>query len=326
MQRAAFIAAIGAALVAVGGGAGSPLPIDRPAPEAAIFYYAWYGTPGVDGAWLHWGQGEHEPPAAIGSTYYPARGPYSSGDPVRRPRPDAGDRGGGNRHRVVSWWGPGLDRGRPASACRRGRARRRPRRRAARGAVGRPNPGHASRGADAPSAASAFATCTSTTRRTSPTRNGAPLSQASRACASSRTRRCPGKAREGRLPGALHLRRARATTGERSAGCVRAPAGWASPARRRSGPGFDASRATGEARVRERNDGRWYDHMWRRRSGRRPTSSRSRATTSGTRARRSSPCRPRRGPYATYDGAWGLTGPCARSARISTARRTGSTG
>ena len=28
------------------------------------------------------------------------------------------------------------------------------------------------------------------------------------------------------------------------------------------GPGFDARRATGDPRVRDRNDGRWYDHMW----------------------------------------------------------------
>ena len=56
-------------------------PCDRDAArEVAIFYYAWYGTPARDGAWLHWGQGGSRPPHDLGATFYPARGPYSSSD------------------------------------------------------------------------------------------------------------------------------------------------------------------------------------------------------------------------------------------------------
>ncbi|CAD5111658.1 unnamed protein product [Dimorphilus gyrociliatus] len=59
-----------------------------------IFYYPWYGTPGVDKKWLHWNHpylehwnkieqkkwptGRHSPPDDLGSTFYPKLGPYSS--------------------------------------------------------------------------------------------------------------------------------------------------------------------------------------------------------------------------------------------------------
>ena len=81
MRWATFIVAIAAALV---GGAGVAAARDRSAPavapRVAVFYYAWYGTPRLDGAWLHWSLGHNEPPQSLGSTYYPARGPYSSAD------------------------------------------------------------------------------------------------------------------------------------------------------------------------------------------------------------------------------------------------------
>ncbi len=144
MRRAAFIAAMGAALVAAGGGAGAPLPIDRPAPEAAIFYYAWYGTPDVDGAWLHWGQGQHAPPQAIGSNYYPARGPYSSSvsSVVRAQMREIAATG--IETVIVSWWGPGSVEDSRLRPVRRGARGRGPRRCAPRGAVGRAEPRPAS--------------------------------------------------------------------------------------------------------------------------------------------------------------------------------------
>ena len=46
-----------------------PREIEAPpavAPQVAVFYYAWYGTPRLDGAWLHWGQGAIEPPQGSG--------------------------------------------------------------------------------------------------------------------------------------------------------------------------------------------------------------------------------------------------------------------
>src|SRR5512138_910226 len=50
--------------------------------KVAAFYYPWYGTPQLDGKWLHWDQNGHTPPADIGSDYFPVLGPYSSNDPA----------------------------------------------------------------------------------------------------------------------------------------------------------------------------------------------------------------------------------------------------
>jgi glycoprotein endo-alpha-1,2-mannosidase len=75
--------------------------------EVAIFYYGWWGTPARDGGWGHWGQREARPPKGIASSFYPARGPYSSADPavVRAQMREIA--GAGIDSVVVSWWGPG---------------------------------------------------------------------------------------------------------------------------------------------------------------------------------------------------------------------------
>ncbi len=72
-----------------------------------IFFYPWYGTPGRDGSYQHWGQHGAIPPAEIASSFYPARGIYSSTDPavLRSQMTDiAGARIG---EVIVSWWGTG---------------------------------------------------------------------------------------------------------------------------------------------------------------------------------------------------------------------------
>jgi hypothetical protein len=50
----------------------------RGAGETSIFYYPWWGTPKLDGKYLHWNKGDRLPPEDLASTFYPARGPYSS--------------------------------------------------------------------------------------------------------------------------------------------------------------------------------------------------------------------------------------------------------
>lgn len=76
-------------------------------PTATIFYYPWYGTAARDGAYLHWQQNGRRPPLDLASHYYPARGPYSSGDPrvLRAQMRDVAR--AGIRQVVVSWWGWG---------------------------------------------------------------------------------------------------------------------------------------------------------------------------------------------------------------------------
>ncbi len=73
----------------------------------SIFYYPWYGTPQRDGSYLHWDQSGHVPPLDLASSYYPARGAYSSSDPavVRAQMRDIA--GAGIREVVSSWWGEG---------------------------------------------------------------------------------------------------------------------------------------------------------------------------------------------------------------------------
>jgi glycoprotein endo-alpha-1,2-mannosidase len=75
--------------------------------DASIFYYPWWGTKVEDGKFLHWSQYGHAPPADLASTFYPARGPYSSAAPdvVRAQMADI--RQAGVREVISSWWGWG---------------------------------------------------------------------------------------------------------------------------------------------------------------------------------------------------------------------------
>uniref|UniRef100_A0A1I8GVY9 Glycoprotein endo-alpha-1,2-mannosidase-like protein n=1 Tax=Macrostomum lignano TaxID=282301 RepID=A0A1I8GVY9_9PLAT len=96
-----------------------------------IFYYAWYGEPGTDGAWLHWNhsrlphwnaerarkfsQAGHTPPGDIGANFYPELGPYSSANISVVRRHFAQIRRSGAGTVVVSWYPPGMadENGRP---------------------------------------------------------------------------------------------------------------------------------------------------------------------------------------------------------------------
>lgn len=94
-----------------------------PLPRVTAFYYPWYGTQAADGAYLHWGQDGHTPPDDIASSYYPARGLYSSGDPAVIAQQMDEIRAAGIEQIAVSWWGRGSteDRRLPAviAAARR---------------------------------------------------------------------------------------------------------------------------------------------------------------------------------------------------------------
>jgi glycoprotein endo-alpha-1,2-mannosidase len=77
------------------------------ATPVAIFYYPWYGTPALDGRWVHWNQNEHLPPQDVYSHFFPARGPYSSGDPAVIDRQMTDIAAAGVDEVVISWWGRG---------------------------------------------------------------------------------------------------------------------------------------------------------------------------------------------------------------------------
>jgi len=78
-----------------------------PMSRVAIFFYPWYGTPAHDGSYQHWGQNGAEPPGGIASSYYPARGVYSSSDPDVLRAQLADIAGAQIRTLIVSWWGNG---------------------------------------------------------------------------------------------------------------------------------------------------------------------------------------------------------------------------
>jgi glycoprotein endo-alpha-1,2-mannosidase len=83
------------------------LPAGSCAATVSIFYYPWYGTPARDGQYAHWSQNGHSPPADIASSYYPARGVYSSSDPAVIRSQMNEIQALGIDEVVASWWGRG---------------------------------------------------------------------------------------------------------------------------------------------------------------------------------------------------------------------------
>ena len=75
--------------------------------RTSIFYYPWYGTPRHDGSFIHWQQNGAVPPSRIASSYYPARGPYSSADRLVLAAQMEEIRRAGVDQISVSWWGWG---------------------------------------------------------------------------------------------------------------------------------------------------------------------------------------------------------------------------
>jgi glycoprotein endo-alpha-1,2-mannosidase len=76
-------------------------------PKSAIFFYPWYSNVRQDGGYAHWTQGGHQPPFDLASQFFPARGAYSSADP-RVLREQMRDIAAAGVDEVVSsWWGMG---------------------------------------------------------------------------------------------------------------------------------------------------------------------------------------------------------------------------
>jgi len=83
------------------------------------------------------------------------------------------------------------------------------------------------------------------------------------------------------------------------------------------GPGFDSFRATGEMRIRPRSDGRWYDHMWSAAVRAAPDVVTITSYNEWHEGTQIEPARAAAGGlYATYEGAWGLSGARAEHAYL----------
>jgi glycoprotein endo-alpha-1,2-mannosidase len=73
-------------------------------PEISIFYYPWYGTPAHDGGWVHW---TRPATTSFASNYFPARGLYSSSDARVVQAQMREIAAAGVQEVVSSWWGWG---------------------------------------------------------------------------------------------------------------------------------------------------------------------------------------------------------------------------
>jgi hypothetical protein len=107
MRRLILPALVAVALLVAAGPAASRPGVGAPLARVTAFYYPWYGTLADDGTYLHWGQDGHAPPDNIASSYYPAEGLYSSGDPAVIAQQMAEIRAAGIDQIAVSWWGRG---------------------------------------------------------------------------------------------------------------------------------------------------------------------------------------------------------------------------
>lgn len=306
-----------AALIASGADSGIVGPALSPADgagEVAIFYYPWYGTMARDGAWQHWQQRGHAPPSQIASGWFPARGPYSSSDQavVRTQMREIAS--AGIQTVIVSWWGPGS-----AEAQRLPQVIR-----AARGAgLGvalhvEPYAGRTPAGLEAElrtlqiGGITDFYLYDSGTSADSDWRALNARLPGARIFANTAL---PGKALAGGFAGLYTYdvyiydgsSFPRVCAAARLHGLLCAPS---------VGPGYDASRATGDPRVRDRADGATYDRMWRaavRAAADVVTITSYNEWHEGTQIE---PARSVGAPYSSYDGAFGLAGREAETAYL----------
>ena len=291
-----------------------------PAPSArvGIFYYPWFATPEQDGAFAHWQQGGSVPPVTVASGFFPARGPYSSADALVLDAQMGEIAAAGIGTVITSWWGRGSreDQRLPqviAAAQAHGLAV---------AAHLEPYEGRTVAGTESDIAllrtlgVSDFYVWASGTL---PDAEWAELNARLEGVRTFANTNLAGRAAAGGFDGlytydvllfegVLFPRLCRQA---RRLGLLCAPS---------VGPGYDARRATGDARVRPRRNGATYDSMWR---GAVKAAADLVTITSYNEWHEGTQIEPARGGrrgYKCYDGAWGLRGRIAENAYLD---RTG---
>jgi hypothetical protein len=285
-----------------------------PSQRVGIFYYPWFATPQRDGAFAHWQQGGSSPPASVASGFYPARGAYSSADAVVLDAQMREIAAAGIGTVIASWWGRGSLED-----------RRLPQVIAAAGAHGLSVAAHLEpyRGRTVASTegdieqlrtlgVSDFYVWASVAL---PDSEWAELNARLSGVRTFANTNLAGRAAAGKFDGVytydvLLFKGAlfpRLCGQARKLGLLCAPS---------VGPGYDARRATRDARVRPRRNGATYDSMWQ-------GALRSRADLvtitsynewhEGTQIE---PARADRRGYQSYEGAWGLSGAAAATAYL----------
>jgi hypothetical protein len=282
--------------------------------EVAIFYYPWYGTERRDGKWQHWQQNGNRPPAQVASGWFPARGPYSSSDVtiVRAHMREIAAMG--VQTLIVSWWGAGsVEAERLPLVSRLARE-------AGLGVALHIEPFAGRTPAALETDINAFKVAGITdfyvydSTRTSDA-DWADLNQRLSGVRLFANTNLPGKARTGGFDGLYTYdvytfdgsSFPRICASARRLGLVCAPS---------VGPGYNATRATGDVRIRGRDQGRTYDRMWRaavRAGADVVTITSYNEWHEGTQIE---PARNAGSSYGSYDGAYGLSGAAAERAYL----------
>ena len=311
---------IAAALVTAGAEARGtgPMPAGRVVGDVAIFYYPWYGTPQLDGGWLHWQQHGSTPPAGIASGWYPQRGAYSSSDRRIQAAQMREIAAAGIGTVIVSWWGPGSVEDRLL-----GRVTKVARATGLRVALHlEPYPGRTPATLEpeirrfAELGITEFYVYDSTL---TPDGEWAALNAGLSGVRLYANTAMPGKAKAGGFAGLytydVHIYDGssfpRLCASARKLHLICAPS---------VGPGYDA-RAAGDGRMRPRNDGETYDGMWR--SALRAHADMVTITSynewhEGTQIE---PAADNGLQYESYDGAYGLRGKAAQRAYLDRTAR-----
>ncbi len=282
--------------------------------RSSIFYYPWYGTPRHDGSFIHWQQNGAVPPGRIASSYYPARGPYSSADRLVLAAQMEEIRRAGVDQISVSWWGWGSVEDQRLELLL---------------------PETRTHGLDVAAHLEPYGGRTAASTAADvrhlrelgikdfyvygPQDDTAENWAAAHASLPADVRlfaqtHLVGWAAAGRFDGVYTYdvlvftgdRFARLCEQARKAKLLCAPS---------VGPGYDARRAVADARVRPRRQGKTYDGMWAsaiRAGANLVTITSYNEWHEGTQIE---PARPRRG-YHGYDGAWGTRGPDAERAYL----------
>lgn len=285
--------------------------------RVSIFYYPWYGNPAHDGSYEHWQQHGHHPPVDIASSYYPARGVYSSSDTAVLRAQMAEIAAAGVGEVITSWWGRGSpEDARLPAVLRAARAQ----------GLGvsaqlEPYPGRttASAGAD-------IAYLRGLGIRSFYVYGALDLPAADWAQLNDRVSGVRvlaqtglvGFAAAGHFDGVYTYdvlvwggdKFARLCAQAHRAGLACAPS---------VGPGYNALHATGDSRVKPRRDGATYDSMWRSAIGASADAITITSYNEWHEGTQIEPAQPEGLRYESYEGAYGLHGRAAADAYL---RRT----
>jgi glycoprotein endo-alpha-1,2-mannosidase len=311
MRRFALVCALALGL--------APVAAARPV-RTAIFFYPWYSTPQHDGGYAHWQQAGHTPPLDIASEFYPARGAYSSADPAILRAQMRDIAAAGVDEVVSSWWGRGSVEAARLAAVRRAARRYRL-------AVAVQLEPYSGRTIESIGEDLAYL-------RTQHVRDVYVYRAADFTADAWQTLNLPlSGVRTFAQTGLVGFAARAGFTGfytydilvyggaKFGRMCVEAHALrlLCAPS---VGPGYDARSATGDPRVKPRDDGQTYDAMWAAALRALPdlvTITSYNEWSEGTQIEPAG----RRSPYASYDGAYGLHGRAAQFAYVrATARWT----